>query len=270
MHSGEVVMAQFSGDGRKVVTASQDHTARIWDAQTGQPLAEPLVHLDHVKWVEFSSDGNRVVTASTDNTACLWDARTGRKLVTMQHGRIVERAVFSPDGRRVATSSLDRTALIWDANTGQALTPTMRHEVPVSQVGFSADARRLFTSSWNGSARLWDSDTGRPVTEWLDVKGPCGVTFEPVNRRIILGATNGIGRVWHIAEAPVPVPGWFITFAETVAGIRLGDRGQVELVPEREFEPVVHAVPAKEKSDFYGRLAQWFLANPPEREPAPF
>src|SRR5262249_60889098 len=32
-HSASVASAAFSGDGQRVVTASQDHTARIWDAE---------------------------------------------------------------------------------------------------------------------------------------------------------------------------------------------------------------------------------------------
>ena len=43
-HGAPVHSAQFSPDDRRVVTASYDNTARVWDAQTGQPLTEPLRH----------------------------------------------------------------------------------------------------------------------------------------------------------------------------------------------------------------------------------
>jgi len=33
-----IVTAQFSPDGKRIVVASKDGTARIWDAKTGQPL----------------------------------------------------------------------------------------------------------------------------------------------------------------------------------------------------------------------------------------
>ena len=56
--------AVFSPDGTRVVTASDDRTARVWDARTGAPVGAPLQHADRVRSAVFSPDGARVVTAS--------------------------------------------------------------------------------------------------------------------------------------------------------------------------------------------------------------
>ena len=72
----QVNSASFSPDGTRVVTASNDKTARVWDARSGQPLTEPLKHEEGVYSASFSPDGTRVVTASGDKTARVWDART--------------------------------------------------------------------------------------------------------------------------------------------------------------------------------------------------
>jgi WD40 repeat protein len=68
-HAGPVTTAHFSRDGRQVVTASRDHTARIWDASTGKPVGIVLQHTGIVWQAAFSADGRRVVTASADGTA---------------------------------------------------------------------------------------------------------------------------------------------------------------------------------------------------------
>jgi len=65
--------AEFSPDGIRVVTASSDKTARVWDAATGKQLAPPFTHQDAVLYAEFSPDGKRVVTASDDKTARVWE-----------------------------------------------------------------------------------------------------------------------------------------------------------------------------------------------------
>ncbi|MFL6551740.1 MAG: WD40 repeat domain-containing protein [Chthoniobacterales bacterium] len=73
---GAVHSAQFSPDGQRVVTASRDKTARLWDATSGKPIGEPMKHEGGVFSAQFSPDGQRVVTASKDKTARLWDAMT--------------------------------------------------------------------------------------------------------------------------------------------------------------------------------------------------
>ena len=66
--------AAFSPDGKRIVTASMDKTARLWDAATGQPIGEPLKGHDGAVWsAAFSPDGKRIVTASEDKTARIWD-----------------------------------------------------------------------------------------------------------------------------------------------------------------------------------------------------
>ena len=65
--------AQFSPDGLRVATCSDDNTARVWDALTGLPISEPFRHADSVVNVRFCSDGCRMVTASWDHTARVWE-----------------------------------------------------------------------------------------------------------------------------------------------------------------------------------------------------
>jgi hypothetical protein len=125
-HQRQVWSAAFSPDGTRVVTASFDKTARVWDAATGKPLTSPLEHQDVVYSAAFSPDGTRVVTASLDKTARVWDAATGRPLTSpLEHQGSVGRAVFSPDGTRVVTASKDETARVVAVGTtlGKRLGP---------------------------------------------------------------------------------------------------------------------------------------------------
>ncbi|MEO8137882.1 MAG: hypothetical protein ABI831_28385 [Betaproteobacteria bacterium] len=72
-HSAPVLSANFSPDGKRIVTASRDKTARVWDADNGKPVGEPMTHGSAVQSASFSPDGKRVVTASEDKTARVWD-----------------------------------------------------------------------------------------------------------------------------------------------------------------------------------------------------
>ena len=71
----------FSPDGKWVLTGSDDNTARLWDAATGQPLRTFSGHYRRpVRGVAFAPDGKTVLTASFDGTARLWDVATGQEL----------------------------------------------------------------------------------------------------------------------------------------------------------------------------------------------
>ena len=161
-HAKALFSAVFSSDGNRVVTASADNTARLWDAKTGATLATLSGHTEGVINAVFSQDGSRVVTASYDKTARLWDAKTGAALATLSgHTDVVNSAVFSPDGSRVVTASRDKTARLWDAKTGAALATLSGHTDVVNSAVFSPDGSRVVTASADDTARLWDPRPAR-------------------------------------------------------------------------------------------------------------
>jgi WD40 repeat protein len=128
-HTGLVSSAAFSPDGARIVTASWDATARVWDARTGAALATLSGHKAWVHSAAFNPDGTRVVTASWDKTARIWDAATGANLATLSgHTGPVNGAAFSPDGSRIVTASNDNTARLWDAKSGALLATLEGHE----------------------------------------------------------------------------------------------------------------------------------------------
>ena len=138
---GSLVMADFSPDSWRVVTASEDGTARLWNALTGEPLGDPMRHEAEVLWAQFSGDGRRIVTASVDGSARIWRADTGQLAAPpLRHRDVVHFATFSPDGQKVVTASRDHTVRIWNAQTGQPIGAPLVHP--------GAGELRVFQSGW--------------------------------------------------------------------------------------------------------------------------
>ena len=95
-----------TSDGWRIVTASEDKTARIWDAANAGGTAVLRGH-DEMLWsAAFSPDGSRIVTASLDRTARIWDAATAKEIAVLSgHESSVQSAAFSPGGLHIVTAS---------------------------------------------------------------------------------------------------------------------------------------------------------------------
>ena len=157
-HTGRVTSVAYSPDGNRVVTGSEDHTARVWDPATGTTVATLKGHASSVNSVAFSPDGRRVVTGSDDRTARVWDAATGAEVAALKgHTGGVYSAGYSPDGRRIVTGSEDRTVRVWDPVTGAEMAVLKGHTEGVFAAAFSPDGRWIVTGSEDGTARVWDS-----------------------------------------------------------------------------------------------------------------
>jgi WD40 repeat protein len=104
---------RITPDGKRIVTASVDETARVWDAENGHRLFTFSGRTGYVYDAAFSPDGKRIVTSSSDKTVRLWDAENGHPLATFGHTGEVFKAAFSPDGKRIVTASEDGTARVY-------------------------------------------------------------------------------------------------------------------------------------------------------------
>ena len=104
----------FSPDERRIVTASADRTARLWDVATGKLLIPPLRHNNIVTHAAFSASGKRLVTASADGAVSVWDAATGAPVCApLHHAGAVVAAQFGADDHHILTASQDGTTRLW-------------------------------------------------------------------------------------------------------------------------------------------------------------
>jgi WD40 repeat protein len=123
-HTAGLNSAAFSPDGKYIVTAGDDNTARLWNAISGQGVMTLTAHTGAVTAAAFSPDGKYIVTAGADASAKVWDVSDGRALATLTAraiapdtplGVTILRAAFSLDGKRVllVTGGSDAAARIY-------------------------------------------------------------------------------------------------------------------------------------------------------------
>jgi WD40 repeat protein len=197
-HRGPVTCAGFSGDGRRILTASADATAQLWDAHTGQPMGPPLEHPSPVACADIGQDGQRVVTACADGKARLWTGVGGEAVAqALDPGEAVRRVLLSPDGRLVLTLGAGQTAKVWNTSGG-LLRFALAHPEPLEDAAFSSNSRLIATTSRDRTARIWQADTGDAAGPPLRHDGPVRhVEFSPDGRRLVTVA-GGEARVWNV------------------------------------------------------------------------
>ncbi|MFA5099250.1 MAG: WD40 repeat domain-containing protein, partial [Candidatus Omnitrophota bacterium] len=197
-HTDWVNTAQFSPDGKKIVTASDDGTAKVWDALSGKELLTLRGHAGWVLSAEFSPDSKKIVTASSDVTAKVWDALSGKELLTLQgHAGWVLSAEFSPDSRKIVTASFDKTAKVWDALSGEELQTLQGHTDRVNTAQFSPDSRKIVTASNDKTVRIWYASNGEEFQTLQSHTDRVNTAqFSSDSKKIVTASDDKTAKVW--------------------------------------------------------------------------
>lgn len=203
MHDDYVFTANFSPDGKKIVTACKDGTAKMWDVETGKLLVEFTGHTGSVLSANFSPDGKRIVTAAQDKTARIWNADDGKLIRVLEgHKEIVWYATYSPDGTQIATTSLDKTCILWNASTGEKL-DVLHHQDMVMNVNFSPDGKMIITSCLDYTAVIWKVSIGEVV---MKIKGEGRVfsaDYSSDGNLIVTASEDKTAKIWSATDGKI-------------------------------------------------------------------
>ncbi len=197
-HQDTVENVALSPDGARILTASRDKTAKLWDAASGKLLAS-FAHQGRVLQGVFSPDGTRILTASGDGTAKLWDATSGKLITSFGHQDEVNHATFSQDGTRILTASADNSAKLWDAASGK-LIASFDHGDEVNDAVFSPDGARILTASKDKTAKLWDGASGRLIASFVHQDEISHGAFSPDGTRILTASRDKTAKLWDAAS----------------------------------------------------------------------
>ncbi len=225
-HSGAVMMATFAADDGRVVTASSDQTAKLWDAVTGAELQTCSQHTGPLYCLAVSADGRTLVTGAQDNTVRVWDLPLSHPIrrVTAP-GAAVMGFAFSPDGTMLLAGSADHSVRLIDLTTHApaAATPApvlptalMRvgHTSAVFATAYRNDATSFATADATGHIMVWSPDLDQPLARLQGHPGRVTALVLPNNdQRLASAGDDGIIRVWQL---PTPSPKKLV--ASDVAG----------------------------------------------------
>ncbi len=233
-HSGYLTTALFSPDGRYILTAGQDGTARVWASSAAgwtpsDTAAVAVLRHGSRSSVRagFGAGGDLILTVSTDRSARVW--RSAAPLLSPvvpsvptvalpgpawerdptlvgRHGAKVTALEISPDGQHVAAAAADRKVYVW--STGEAGPPLelKGHRGLVFGLEFSPDGSRVVSASEDDTARVWRDDSkawsGTASAEAV-VRLPhegdvVTAVFGASGDRIITASSDKTARIWTV------------------------------------------------------------------------
>ncbi len=209
-HTNAIHQAGFSPDGKKIITASEDTTVKIWDVTTGKLLLDLEGYVEGVfsaAPATFSSDGKRIVTMSSDTTAKIWDAESGKLLLekTSADETLLNLtpSLRSPDGKKTIII-IDKTVQIKGRCYRKAIAEMKGHADVIREARFSQNGKFILTSSLYTPTKTWDAGTGQLLADLSSLQDDSNeegsiAAFSPIENKIVTPVPgSNTARIWDV------------------------------------------------------------------------
>lgn len=206
-HGAKVASAEFSYDGKFVLTRTIEGTVRLWDAGT-KSVVKDLTEREGANGATFSPDGKLIATVGDDGVVQLLGGSDGTLVQELRaHVGPVNRAIFSPDGNYLVSAGEDHNVCVWKVATGELVKTLTGHAAGVHEITFSPDQIHFATEAADETARIWSlhSDTGVALNGLTGTKA--ALAFSPDGK--LLATEGGPGtELGALPEGDFPVTMW--------------------------------------------------------------
>jgi WD40 repeat protein/serine/threonine protein kinase len=228
-HTATITAIAWSRDGKRLASASLDHSLRLWDAGSGHQEASFDLGSGWVGNVCFTPDGSALATAQADGFS-VWDL-AGHKLAfkitsgeepdqtdnaslqrvnAWQQRR--DRALpplrqLSRRSHPIAINSYgvlayahDSSISLWDLSKRKAFATLNGHNDALRALTFTANGERLGSAGDDRTVRIWETRAGRELAVLKGHSSPVtGLSFAADGRRVASVALDGT-RIWDVTE----------------------------------------------------------------------
>ncbi|MFN5169963.1 MAG: caspase family protein [Cyclobacteriaceae bacterium] len=193
--NNDFIIAEFSPDGKRVITSERDNTAKIWNSSTGKMEHNLVGHSAFILNAEFSPDSKILITAAHDSIIKIWNTGSGKTIRDLKgHISSVKSAKFSGNGKMIVSASMDSTVRIWDVESGRCV-KTLTHSSSVTWAQFINNDNGVLSYSDDNKVSIWDLATGK-ISVDMNVEVIASDFSDSSNILLTASSTDSNCRLW--------------------------------------------------------------------------
>ena len=204
-HGDDINSAEFDSDGRRILTASNDHTARVSDGATGTATGIELMHDVPVVNAKFSWNGQLAATI-TGTKVWVWQLRDhGIRKHELAHDAVVTALQFSHDSLALFTAAADGKVRAWNLMDGRLIGEPIIEQSGIVAMDLEPSRDDLLLGTENGTARVWRPPRRYPLSDRLVHGSPIEVMdLSPDGALLATGTADGHGYLWELSGTEKP------------------------------------------------------------------
>ncbi|CAG2247106.1 serine-threonine kinase receptor-associated protein-like [Mytilus galloprovincialis] len=163
-HTSNIKNALFTYFDKRVVSASDDKTVRVWDVTSGEEIHK-FEFPTAPNSIDISKDGT-ILVVSHGNFTSFWNAERFDKIKEYEAPTQINSTALHPDKKVFVSGGEDLRMYKFDYETGEELESFKGHFGPVHCVKFSPDGDLYASGSEDGTLRLWQTTVGKTYGLW--------------------------------------------------------------------------------------------------------
>jgi WD40 repeat protein len=172
----KIARAEFTPDGKYLVTGDDSGTVRILNAETSEQLNE-YSHQAKVTTLVFNQSNNLLASAAEDGSIKIWNFNNNKLITSLPFNNqsedkgAVTTACFTPNGDTLVTGHENGALSFWNSQNNWQKQQIKPHEAPVNTIICDSQSKLVFSASDDGTIKRFEVSSQEILPLYIFILG---------------------------------------------------------------------------------------------------